>query len=191
MHIERKLHVASLGESSLDKDIYVDQFVWDENETIDVNDAVSYLTPITQNFSYAYILIVLLRSYPIDWKIKNVSVLRNIQNKYSIPLRSFAENIVDTGNCATILACGCARTEKRLIDLLLRESLTTRLFLSNQEYDAEELLELLSNNVKKLPMLSGNMINAFCNKDGVLVSSDSWIGESAISVFYSSDTLYI
>ena len=79
MHIERKLHVASLGESSLDKDIYVDQFVWDENETIDVNDAVSYLTPITQNFSYAYILIVLLRSYPIDWKIKNVGVLTELR----------------------------------------------------------------------------------------------------------------
>lgn len=187
MHIERKLHIASMGGSAIDKDIYADQLVWDEIETFYLNDAVSYLTPVVKNYSFSYILIATLQSYPIDWKVKNGRVLKSIQKKYSISIRNSAENIVDAGNCAVILACGCVPTEEKLIELLFRESPGTWLFLSNQEYDAKELLELLSNNAKKLPQLSADLINSFNNKNGVLISLDSWAGESTISVFYKTN----
>lgn len=188
MHIERELHITSIGGSALDKDIYVDQLVWDEIEALDVNDAISYLTPVAQNYLFAHILIATLQSYPIDWKVKNGRALKSIQKKYSISIRSSAENIVDAGNYAVILACGCVPTEEKLIELLLRESPGTWLFLSNQECDAEELLELLSNNAKKLPQLSADLINSFSNKNGVLISLDSWVGESTISVFYKTNS---
>lgn len=189
MHIKRKLHITSIGGSTLDKDIYADQLVWDEIESLHLNDAVSYLTPVFQNYSSAHILIATMQSYPIDWKFKNGRLLKSIQKKYCLSIGSSAENIADAGNYAVMLVCGCVPTEEKLIELLLREGPGMWIFLSNQEYDAEELLELLSNNAKKLPQLSADLINPFCNKNGVLISLDSWAGESAISVFYKTNTV--